>query len=328
MRSSPLKTLFALTLLAFLLIPWSVFADTIFVSPLTGTYGVGDTFTVRIMVSSPQQSINAISGVLSYPIDKLQVTSISKIGSVLSLWVQEPSFSNSKGTVSFEGIVPNPGFNESNGRVLAVNFRVVGTGPTDIRLTSGSLLANDGYGTNVLKTLGTASYLLEQKEQMPVTPPALLETSGDSGGKDEPGPAVIDLNKYKQPKEGGATFKLELPTWKEAMDWAVKFFSIVIPLLALLFLLIHTTKRGVGNIQALRKNLRKDLHGIDRLVEKSFDILKEDVSESIRILERARMKRRLTAEEDATIHSLRQSLTNAEKLIHQEVSHAEKDLDD
>jgi ABC-type phosphate transport system auxiliary subunit len=84
----------------------------------------------------------------------------------------------------------------------------------------------------------------------------------------------------------------------------------------------------VGNIQKLRRDLRKDLHGIDRLVEKSFDILKEDISESINILERARMKRKLTAEEDAIIHRLRQNLVDAEKVIHREVLNAEKDIGD
>ncbi|MEK7195102.1 MAG: cohesin domain-containing protein [Patescibacteria group bacterium] len=315
MRSFALKTLFSVTLLTLLFIPKGVFADTLFISPLTGTYSVGETFSVRIMVSSPRQSINAISGTLSFPVDRLQVTSVSKIGSVLSLWVQEPSFSNSKGTVTFEGVVPNPGFAESNGRVLGINFKVVGNGgPTDIRLTSGSLLANDGYGTNILKTLGTASYTLEQRQVLPTTPPAISEPEDE----EIYAPAVTS----PESKEQKVTF--EMPSWKTVFDWLIKFLSVVIPLLALGFFLVHTTKKGVSNI----RTLRKDLHSIDRLVEKSFDLLKEDISESIHILERARMKRRLTVEEDAIIHSLRQNLLDAERAIHQEVIHAEKDIGD
>lgn len=275
---------------------------------------------MRIMVSSPKQAANAISGVLSFPADRLQVSSVSKIGSVLSLWVVEPTFSNSQGRVNFEGVVPNPGFSESNGRVLAVTFKVVETGPADVRLTSGALLANDGYGTNILKNLGSASFTLEERKAAPVTPSAILETSEDAEGAREVAPKVA-------PKEG-KTFQFSLPSWQTLFDWIIKFFSIVIPLLALIFFFIHTTKRGVGNIRALRKNLRKDLHGIDRLVEKSFELMKEDISESIHVLERARMKRKLTVEEDAIIHRLRQNLVDAEKVIHQEVVQAEKDLGD
>ncbi|MEK7227469.1 MAG: cohesin domain-containing protein [Patescibacteria group bacterium] len=316
MRSFAFKTLFSLIFSVVFLVPGSVFADTIFVSPITGTYTVGDTFSARIMVSSPGQAINAISGVLSFPIDKLQVVSVSKIGSVLSLWVQEPSFSNSRGTVTFEGVVPNPGFNESNGRVLGVNFRVVGTGSADIRLTSGSLLANDGYGTNILKNLGTASFSLEQKQEILVTPPAISES---------PEPPATETSEDKAP---GTTFEFDMPSWKTLADWIIKFFSIVIPMLALGFFLVHTTKKGVGNIRSLKKNLRKDLHGIDRLIEKSFDLLKEDISDSIHILERARVKRRLTAEEDAVIHRLKQNLVDAEKIIHKEIIRSEKDIGD
>jgi hypothetical protein len=325
MRSFVLKTFFLLFALSSLLIPKSVFADTLFLSPLTGNYSIGETFSVRIMVSSPRQSVNAISGIVSFPTDKLQVTSISKIGSVLSLWVQEPSFSNSHGTVTFEGVVPNPGFNESNGRVLAVNFKVVGSGQADVRLTSGSLLANDGYGTNVLKTLGVASYALEQRQELPVTPPAILELEEDAGGAQER-PSVIDLNKTVKKPE--TSLSIELPSWRTVADGLIKFFSVVIPLLALIFFLLHTTKRGVGHMRGARRDLRKDLHSIDRLVEKSFELIKEDTRDVIHILERARMKRRLTAEEEAIVNGLRQTLTEAERIIHQEVIRAEKDLGD
>lgn len=276
---------------------------------------------MRIMVSSPRQSINAISGVMLFPTDKLQVTSVSKIGSVLSLWVQEPSFSNSQGQVVFEGVVPNPGFSESNGRVLAVNFKVVGTGEALIRLASGSLLANDGYGTNILKTLGTASYMLEQRQELPLTPPAVIE----NGSSDATG--FIELpQKPQQEKSPGITFGFSLSSIDSILSWLLKFFSVVIPLVALIFLLLHTTKKGINSVQKLRSVVRKDLHDIDRLIEKSFELLKEDVSDSIHILEQARSRRKLTEEEEAIIQRFKQNLVDAEKVIHREVLHAEKDI--
>ena len=90
------------------LAPLSTDAATLSFSPTAESYAVGSTFSVGVSVGSVDQAINAVSGVISFPWDKLEMVSLSKTGSIFSLWVQEPSFSNSVGTVSFEGIVLNP----------------------------------------------------------------------------------------------------------------------------------------------------------------------------------------------------------------------------
>jgi hypothetical protein len=138
-----------------------LFADaaTLFISPEADSYSAGKTFSVRIRVSSPQ-SINAVSGNLVFPTDKLQVTSVSKAGSILTLWVQDPSYSNAAGTVSFEGVVPNPGYSGTGGLVATVTFRVVGAGNATVNFTNASVLANDGSGTNVLQSVVPANYSL------------------------------------------------------------------------------------------------------------------------------------------------------------------------
>ena len=79
---------------------------------------------MNVLVSSADQSMNAASGVISFPQDKLEVASISKTGSIFTLWVQEPTFSNSAGAVTFEGIVLNPGFMGANGKAITINFKV------------------------------------------------------------------------------------------------------------------------------------------------------------------------------------------------------------
>src|SRR6185369_11545317 len=86
------------------------FADTLYISPTSGSYTPGQTFSAKVFVSSLAQAVNAVSGEIGFPTDKLQVISVTKTGSILTLWVQEPSFSNAQGIVSFEGVVPNPGF--------------------------------------------------------------------------------------------------------------------------------------------------------------------------------------------------------------------------
>ncbi len=53
---------------------------------------VGDTFRLVVTVSSPETPMNAVSGVLSFPTDLLEVVDISTESSVMNFWVHEPSF--------------------------------------------------------------------------------------------------------------------------------------------------------------------------------------------------------------------------------------------
>ena len=71
-------------------------------SPASGSYEVGDVVSVNILVGSPDQPMNAVSGVVSFPPSKLEVISLSKTDSVLSIWLHEPSFSNSLGTITLK----------------------------------------------------------------------------------------------------------------------------------------------------------------------------------------------------------------------------------
>ena len=94
----------------------------LYVSPEENTYMVGEEFSVVIKIDSGTTEINATEAVLSYSADKLSVKRVSKSGSIFNLWVQEPSFSNSAGTIVFEGIVLNPGYTGSAGKIITINF--------------------------------------------------------------------------------------------------------------------------------------------------------------------------------------------------------------
>lgn len=132
------------------LAPLSATAATLSFSEPAASYSVGQTFSVSVYAGSGDQAMNAASGVISFPWDKLEVVSLSKTGSIFSLWVQEPSFSNSAGTVSFEGIILNPGFTGASGKILTITFRAKTAGTANLSFSSGSVLANDGTGTNIL----------------------------------------------------------------------------------------------------------------------------------------------------------------------------------
>ncbi|MCR4275466.1 MAG: cohesin domain-containing protein [Candidatus Wolfebacteria bacterium] len=135
-------------------------AATLYFSPSSGSYTVGQNFSVSVYVSSADQAMNAASGVISFPQDKLEVTSFSKSNSIFTLWVQEPAFSNDVGTVNLEGIVLNPGFTGATGKIITVNFKAKAAGNALLNFSSGSVLANDGKGTNILTSLGNAQFNL------------------------------------------------------------------------------------------------------------------------------------------------------------------------
>src|SRR3989344_4454087 len=102
-----LKTFLPLFLFNFLLSSYA-FAATLYLSPATASHAVGSTFITTVYVDSTNTSINAVSGIINFPKDKIEVVSVSKTNTILGFWAQEPTFSNSEGTISFEGVILNP----------------------------------------------------------------------------------------------------------------------------------------------------------------------------------------------------------------------------
>ena len=133
---------------------------TLYLSPQAGSYAIGENISVNVLVSSPDQEINAVSGVLSFPVDLLELVNIQKNGSIVSLWVQEPAFDNFAGSIQFEGAIFNPIFKGKGGAILKLTFRVKASGTSVIKFVSSSVLANDGLGTNVLNDPSGAKFQL------------------------------------------------------------------------------------------------------------------------------------------------------------------------
>jgi hypothetical protein len=135
----------------------------LYFSPSSGTYTVGNTFLVQVKVNSGGVAINAADGTIIFDPDKLEVVRISKEDSIFTLWVQEPTFSNSLGTINFAGGKPSPGFIGAAGIIFNIYFRPKTSGTTNLTFASGSVLADDGKGTNILGSLGSGVYNLTAK---------------------------------------------------------------------------------------------------------------------------------------------------------------------
>jgi hypothetical protein len=172
------KIAFSFTLFAFA--PVFAHAASLNFSPSSGMYAAGTTFVVSVYVGSSDQVMNAASGVVSFPWDKLEVISLSKAGSIFSLWPVEPSFSNSNGTVNFEGIVPNPGYTGANGKILTITFRARSAGNANMSFSSGSVLANDGTGANILNSLRVAVFTLTGTGETTTLPKTEVPTTASN----------------------------------------------------------------------------------------------------------------------------------------------------
>ncbi len=169
---------------AVLSLPVSVKADaTLSISPSGGSYAVGDTFSVLVSLSTGGESINAGTGEIHFDTSLLQVTNLGYSQSIFSLWTENPSFSNSAGTVNFSGGVPNPGYNGSSGAILRITFKTKAVGQAEVSFNSGSVLANDGQGTNILKNKNSATYTVsaksisEQKSETTIVPSTIITSS-------------------------------------------------------------------------------------------------------------------------------------------------------
>lgn len=111
---------------------------------------VGDTATVWVVVHTEGVAINNAEATLQYPSDVVEVLSVSRGSSIFSLWVEEPTFSNSTGVISFNGGISTPGYIGSSGNILSITVRAKKVGQANFSYSGAAVRANDGLGTNVL----------------------------------------------------------------------------------------------------------------------------------------------------------------------------------
>jgi hypothetical protein len=129
----------------------------LYLSPLTGTYTINTNFSVAVKVDSGGVPINAAEATLIFDVERLRVVSISKAGSIFTLWTTEPTFSNTTGIIKWGGGTP-VNFIGTAGKIITVTFKAQRNGEANINFVSGAVLAADGRGTNILDRMQNANY--------------------------------------------------------------------------------------------------------------------------------------------------------------------------
>lgn len=168
LRAIPFTIIFAITLF---------FANTaeaaslLFV-PSNGNFGIGKEITVDLRINSEGAGINAAQATLRFPKDILNVKSIDKSNSAFNFWLEEPTYSNSDGVISFVGGTPY-GISGASIEVLHIVFTVKSAGAAPISIVDSAVTASDGSGTNVLSKTTDASFTVSPEATtapVPVVP--------------------------------------------------------------------------------------------------------------------------------------------------------------
>jgi len=139
----------AVALLCFALLPFTVKAATIYFSSSSENIFQGDMFVIEIKISSPDEPVNAVESTILFDKEKLEVKELSSGGSLFSVWLKEPAFSNQEGKVSFIGGTPN-GFQGEEALILKIIFLAKNKGEAKLDFSDNTVLfLHDGSGTQV-----------------------------------------------------------------------------------------------------------------------------------------------------------------------------------
>lgn len=194
------------------------------VSPSSGSYSVGQTFTVNVRAVPNGDNINAVESSLSFNPAVLSVVSVSKTGSAFSLWTTEPTFSNSAGTVTFGGGSPTPFTTASN--LVSITFRTVAEGVGTVTFNKSSVLAADGRGTDVFKNGTNGSFTVAAATTPTPTPTPTTPTTPTVEETPDDEQAIIFGDPPRAPEVGSKTF-LDPETWYAIKDgqftWSLPF---------------------------------------------------------------------------------------------------------
>lgn len=157
------------------LVASKVEAASLYLTSSSNKVTVGSLVTINLLVSTQGKNINNAEVSLRYPNDLIEVISVK--GSLFSLWVENPSFSNTSGQISFNGGLPDPGYNGSGAKILTIVARAKKVGTASFLFGDAAVRENDGLGTDILSGQSPVSFAIistSDPEVKPITPIATV----------------------------------------------------------------------------------------------------------------------------------------------------------
>jgi len=183
---------------------------TISLSPASGSYAPGKTFTVSVMLDSGGGvGVNAADGKITFDPSIVTVQSVSKGNSVFNLWVKDPSYSNTDGTINFSG-GSNNAYTGNAGDVFDITFKGQKAGSAAVKFSSADALAADGQGTNVLASTADGTYALSGSAAAAPAPSTSASSQASDGGGSSAASAPASFT---------PTVKIASPTHPDPTQW-------------------------------------------------------------------------------------------------------------
>lgn len=127
-------------------------AATLYLTAKQQTAAIGDQLEVSVRVDSADQGFNAAQATVQFSKDTVEVVRIDRTASIFNFWLEDPTYSNATGRVSFIG-GSTSGFTGKSVEILRIFFRVKGSGIADLVFVDGAVTASDGSGTNILSAM-------------------------------------------------------------------------------------------------------------------------------------------------------------------------------
>jgi hypothetical protein len=151
--------------------------------------------------------LNTAEGKITFSQDLLEFDSINKKGGIFTFWTNGPDINGE--IVEFGGGMPSPGYTGTSGKLFTITFKVKAkaSGKAKVSVATGRMLANDGRGTDMRPTLGSAEIVIGGASGTGNT--GTGGTSGQSGSSPTPTPTkklgpngeVLAENDENRPKE-------------------------------------------------------------------------------------------------------------------------------
>ncbi len=106
---------------------------------------------------------------------------------------------------------------------------------------------------------------------------------------------------------------------------AIEALSVIIPLSVLVLLFMFTTYYGFHKFRVMRRRLIRDLEKTEDESEKIFEVIKDDVKNSIQLFKRLSARRKVSDEEKEILQTLAKDVEQAEQYFEKRIEKIEKE---
>lgn len=184
-------------------------AATLFFTPGTGEFGLNKEIVVDLKIDSDGVGVNAGQATIRFPKDMLEVKSVDKTDSAFNFWLEEPSFSNTDGVITFVGGTPY-GISGASIKVLNITFLTKSAGTAVLSFVDSAVTASDGSGTNVLSKTNEAGFTISPESTPATITPATATVAPPVQIKREP---VAPVGLPKKPT-------ISVPLYSNQEEWS------------------------------------------------------------------------------------------------------------